>query len=98
MAIALSASSRASELPAAHLRCPVRARPGIQNHRTSLSRRLPAACSLTIDSAVWVLAFREDDEKVGSKRRIAAVDHETVGGVIGGGVAHQIHRDAAEVG
>src|SRR5882672_5632749 len=33
-----------------------------------------------------------------SKRRIAAVDHEAVGGVIGGGVAHQIHRDAAEIG
>src|SRR5207248_1526767 len=33
-----------------------------------------------------------------SKGRIATVNHETIGGVIGRGLAHQVHRDAAEVG
>src|SRR6267154_1945745 len=32
-----------------------------------------------------------------SKRRIAAINHKTIGGVIGRCLAHQIHRDAAEI-
>src|SRR5690348_12831652 len=33
-----------------------------------------------------------------SEHQIAAVDHEGVGGVVAGGVARQINRDAAEIG
>src|SRR6202007_2698989 len=32
-----------------------------------------------------------------SKRGVAAVDHKAVGGVIGRSLAHQIHRNAAEI-
>src|SRR5438876_918708 len=32
-----------------------------------------------------------------SKRRIPTVDHEAIGGVIGRRLAHQVHRDAAEI-
>src|SRR3954447_7802226 len=32
-----------------------------------------------------------------SKRRVATIDHETIGSMIGRRVAHQVHRDAAEI-
>src|SRR6202007_3263057 len=33
-----------------------------------------------------------------SERGLAAVDHKAVGGVIGRGLAHDVDRDAAEIG
>src|SRR5712691_46837 len=102
MVAAFFASSRASELPAAHLRCPVRARPGIHNHRTSLLRRSSATRGPRMDSAVWVIAFARTTPtvrlnrfpRVRHRRGEAAVDGECLAVDIGRLVAceEQAHR------
>ena len=40
---------------------------------------------------------RDCEEQTRSKRGVAAVDHKTIGGVIGRRVAHQVHGDSAEI-
>src|SRR5258708_16635626 len=92
--------------------CVVPAKAGTHSHRRLLGQKASASATKTIGHGVWVPAFAGTTKESGwacrramgtdtlasrSKRRIAAVDHKTIGGVIGRRLAHQIDRDAAEI-
>src|SRR3954453_237707 len=49
---------------------------------------------------IWLTSFgqqRSSSSELRSERGVASIDHETVGRVIRGCLAHEIHRDAAEI-